>query len=166
MSTNDRSFPSTAHVFTLPPAAAAPVFDLMVLDPAVATDLVPAGPLRRAEPTGYTPWRVLPATLNLPGRWLRPVDVVLELLPWSDQRTELALWTTARPQLPVERTIAAYVWAAQHALATLAELIITGQPVPSPDRRPRVPATRPADQRIPLELDQEDRQFLVERQGN
>ena len=166
MSTNDRSFPSTSHVFTLPPAAAAAVFDVMVLDPALATDLIPAGPLRRAEPTGYSPWRVLPATLALQSRWLRPVDVVLELLPWSDQRTELALWTTARPRLPVEPTVAAYAWAAQHALATLAELIITGQPVPGPDRRLRLPATRPADQRIPLELHQEDRQFLVERRGN
>jgi hypothetical protein len=148
MSTTDRSFPSTSRVFLLPPSSAASVFDVMILDPAVATDLIPAGPLRRDEPTGYSPLRALPATLRLPGRRLRTVDVVLELLPWSDQRTELALWTTARPHLSVERTVSAYVWAAHHALTTLAELILTGQPVAAPDRSLRL--ADPLDEFIPI----------------
>jgi hypothetical protein len=147
MSTTDRSFPSTSHVFRLPPTAAASVFDVMILDPAVATDLIPAGPLRRNEPSGYHPLRVLRATLRLPGRLHRTVDVVLELLPWSDERTELAIWTTARPRLPMERTVSAYVWSAQHALATLAELIVTGQPV-APHRGPWL--ADPLDEFIPI----------------
>jgi len=146
MSTTYRSFPSTSHVFAVPPTAAAPIFDVMILDPAVAADLIPAGPLRRAEPAGYHPLRALHATLRLPGRWARTVEVKLELLPWSDQRSELTIWTTARPLLPVQRNVAAYVWAAQHALSTLAELITTGQPS-VPDRRVRV---SPDEVHIPI----------------
>jgi hypothetical protein len=169
MNTSSRSFPSTSHVFCLPPTAAAPIFDLMILDPAVATDLTPAGALRRDEPTTYRPLRTLPATLHLPGRWGRSVDVILELLPWSDERSELSVWSTARPHLPTERTIGAYVWAAQHALATLAELITTGQPV-NPDRRPPIapatPFTPQQQRRISQELRADTRQFVVEGPGN
>jgi hypothetical protein len=157
MMTNQRSFPTTSHVFCLPPVAAAATLDVMILDPAVAADLIPAGPLHRAEPTGYSPLRSMRGTLRLPGRWDRTVDVTLELLPWSDQRTELTVWSTARPRLPVERNVGAYVWAAQHALTTLAELITTGQPVLIPNRRLRLPAR----------TDSSDiRQVLVGRRGN
>jgi hypothetical protein len=153
----NRSFPATSHVFCLPPTVAAATLDVMILDPAVAADLIPAGPLHRAEPTGYRPLRLMRGTLRLPGRWDRTVAVTLELLPWSDQRSELTISSTARPHLPVERNVGAYVWAAQHALTTLAELITTGQPVMIPQRRLQLPAG----------ADSSDiRQLLVGRRSN
>jgi hypothetical protein len=121
-----RSYPSTSHVFALTPPVAAVAFDIMILDPAVAADLIPAGPLRRAQPRGYDYLRALPATLRLPGRRGRGLAVTLELLPWSDHRSELTISTTARPHLSGERTIAAYVQAAQRSLIRLAELMDAG----------------------------------------
>jgi hypothetical protein len=52
MSSTLRSCPSASHVFTLAPPATAVAFDVMILDPAVAVDLIPAGPLHRARPRG------------------------------------------------------------------------------------------------------------------
>jgi hypothetical protein len=121
-----RSYPSTSHVFALTPPVAAVAFDIMILDPAVAADLIPAGALRRAQPRGYDYLRALPATLRVPGRHGRGPEVTLELLPWSDHRSELAISTTVRPHLSGEGTIAAYVQAAQRSLIRLAELMDAG----------------------------------------
>ena len=120
-----RGYPSVSHVFAVDPPTAADVFDVMILDPAVATDLVPAGPLWRARPGRYDALRKLPATLRLPGRSGRTLEVVLELLPWLDHRSELMMWTAHRPHLMVDRSIDSYVRAAADSLATLADLLDT-----------------------------------------
>jgi hypothetical protein len=121
MSSTLRGYPSVSHVFLLAPMAAAAAFDVMILDPAVAVDLIPAGPLFRDQPHRYAALRKLPATLRLPGGRGRRLDVVLELLPWSEHRSELAISTTARPHLLVERSVAGYLQAANRYLSTLAE---------------------------------------------
>jgi|GEM_PF-4770790 len=122
MSSTIHGYPTVSHLVLLAPAEAAAAFDVMILDPAVATDLIPAGSLRRAQPSGYAALRALPATLRLSGR-RRAIEVILELLPWSDHRSELAIWTSRRPHLFVARDINNYENAAARTLATLAGLI-------------------------------------------
>jgi hypothetical protein len=53
------------------------------------------GPFARVvpRPRGYRPHRVATGTLQPAGRGLGPVDVTLELLPWSSRWSELALVT-------------------------------------------------------------------------
>ncbi len=123
MSDVARTYPTASHVFALAPAAAAEAFDVMILDPALALRLTPAGAMTRSPYAGYRPLRALPATLHLPGRGARTLPVTLELLPWSDGRTELTIWSKKRPGLFVHHSVAAYLHATRESLTTLAELL-------------------------------------------
>jgi len=51
------------------------------------------GPFHRIvpRPRGYRPLRVATGALHPAGRGLRPIEVTLELLPWSSRWSELAL---------------------------------------------------------------------------
>jgi hypothetical protein len=119
MSATVRSYPTVSHVFAVAPPRAADVFDVMILDPAVVAYLIPAGPLLRARPGGYHALRRLPASLRLPGRRGRRIGVVLELLPWSDHRSELAIHTAQRPHLLVGRSVEPYLRAATRSLSRM-----------------------------------------------
>jgi len=125
MSATARSYPSVSHVFAVDPPRAAHAFDVMILDPAVAAYLIPAGPLLRARPTNYAALRRLPATLRFPGRHARRIGVVLELLPWSNRHSELAIHTNERPHLLVARSVESYLRAATRSLSRLADLVDT-----------------------------------------
>jgi hypothetical protein len=127
MSSTVHGYPTVSHVFTLPPETAAAALDVMILDPAVADRLLPTGALRRARPGGYGALRKLPGVLLLPGRLTR-IEVILELLPWSAQRTELAIWTTHRPSLLRVPSVAAYLDAAHRTLTTLEHLMEPADP--------------------------------------
>jgi len=120
MNSSIRSYPHVSHIFSLAPPTAAVAFDVMLLDPSVAAHLTPTGELFRAE-AGCDHLRACRAQLHPTGRRGRTVDVVLELLPWSDHRCELTIRTDARPHLLIERATAAYLKAAHRALSTLAE---------------------------------------------
>jgi hypothetical protein len=124
--------PVVSHLVNLPPVAAADAFDVMILDPALAQFLIPAGALIKARPMRYDALRVLPATLFL-GRRRRTLSVVLELLPWSAHRTELALRSTDRSWLPGGRGVPVYRAAATAALEVLTGLIESR--LAAPDRR-------------------------------
>jgi hypothetical protein len=125
-------YPNVSQVFDVDPQTAAEAFDVMILDPAIAADLIPAGPLVRARPTRYDAWRRLPATLRQAGGRGRGVGVVLELLPWSNTRSELAIHTAQRPGLMAERSVQAYLRAATRSLDTLAELLGTARDLADP----------------------------------
>lgn len=125
MSDVARSFPTTTHVFVLAPMAAAEAFDLMLHDPAMAPILTPAGPISYYPMQGYRPLRAVPAALRLPDRRNRTLEVILELLPWSESRSELAIWSKSRPGILAERSVAAYLQAAHRSLETLASLLDT-----------------------------------------
>lgn len=125
-------YPNVSKVVDVDPQTASEAFDAMILDPAIAADLIPAGALLRARPTRYDAWRRLPATLRATGRRGHGLEVVLELLPWSNSRSELAISTVQRPGLMAERSIAVYLRAATHSLETLAELLRTARTVTDP----------------------------------
>jgi len=143
MSATVRGYPSVSRVFAVDPPRAADAFDVMILDPAVAAYLIPAGPLLRARPTNYDALRRLPATLRLPGRRARRIGVVLELLPWSNRHSELAIHTAQRPHLLVQRSVESYLRAATRSLSTLADLVDTQHLAADPTRDPdRLEAAR------------------------
>jgi hypothetical protein len=123
MSDVQRSYPTVSHVFALAPEAAAVAFDVMLLDPAMASTLTPTEPVTRAAMNGYRPMRRVNATLQLPGRHRRTLPVTLELLPWSETWTELAIWCPSRPGIPLERNVAAYMAGGHRALQTLSALM-------------------------------------------
>lgn len=140
MSDVARSFPTASHVFVSAPAAAAETFDLMILDPAMTSTLTPTGPVTSGLLSGYRPIKAVPATLHLPGRH-RPLAVRLELLPWSQSRSELTMWSRTRPGIFLERHVAAYLEAAHASLRTLAGLL-NAEPVVSRSPRHALPAAR------------------------
>jgi hypothetical protein len=131
-----RCCPNVSHLVALAPQAAAATFDLMILDPALGELLLPAGPLVKANPDRYDALRVLPARLALPGRRNASMGVLLELLPWSDHRSELTISCTANSRLPLGIGTTRYREAADAALDVLARLIESG--TVRPNRR--VPA--------------------------
>jgi hypothetical protein len=135
-------YPNVSQVLDVDPQTAAEAFDVMILDPAIAADLIPAGPLLRARPARYDAWRRLPATLRT-GRRGHGVGVVLELLPWSNSRSELAISTARRPGLLLERSVQAYLRAATRSLGTLAELLGSARPVAGVDGWAARPAPEP-----------------------
>jgi hypothetical protein len=122
MFSDARSYPTVSQVCMLAPETAAAALDVMILDPAVTAHLLPTGALQRARPTGYQALRRLPAALLLPGRRGR-IAVTLELLPWSQQRCELSIWTTDRPTLLRAGSTKAYLEAAHRSLTTLQDLM-------------------------------------------
>lgn len=123
MSNVARSYPTTSHVLVLAPTAAAEAFDVMIHDPSVAAILTPAGPISFYPMNGYRPLRELSAGLRLPGRYNRTLDVTLELLPWSESRSELVIWSNSRPGIFPSRSVSTYLHAAHEALAALAALL-------------------------------------------
>jgi hypothetical protein len=131
-----RCCPNVSHLVALAPQAAATTFDLMILDPALGELLLPAGPLVRANPDRYDALRILPARLALPGRRNASMGVLLELLPWSDRRSDLTISCTANSRLPLGIGPVRYREAADAALDVLARLIESG--TVRPNRR--VPA--------------------------
>jgi hypothetical protein len=139
MHASHRFCPNVSHLVALAPQAAATTFDLMILDPALGELLVPAGPLVKANPQRYDALRILPARLSLPGRRNASVGVLLELLPWSDHRSDLTISCPANSRLPLGIGPVRYCEAAEAALDVLARLIEAG--TVRPNRR--IPA-RPA----------------------
>jgi len=89
----------------------------------MAPILVPTGPVSLYPIQGYRPLRAVSAGLRLPGRRVRTLTVTLELLPWSECRTELAIWTNASAGVLADRNVAAYLNAAHRSLKTLAALV-------------------------------------------
>lgn len=144
MSDAQRSYPTVSHVFALAPQAAAVAFDVMLLDPAMGSALTPTEPVTRAEENGYRPMRKVNATLQLPGRRRRTLPVTLELLPWSETWTELAIWCPSRPGIPLERNVAAYLAGGHRALKTLSALMGSRPTTttPAPRRRRFLPTAR------------------------
>src|SRR5207245_3202045 len=102
------------------------------------------GPFRRVvpQPRGYRPLRVATGVLHPTGRGLRPVDVTLELLPWSSRWSELALvGGELRRRDCRSRAERAYLQGAHAALDRLVRAIetppaewlarlVAGQPLP------------------------------------
>ena len=102
------------------------------------------GPFRRVVPRsrGYRPLRVAFGAVEPAGWGLRPVDVTLELLPWSSRWSELALIAGPLPVLDRgNRAERAYLRAAHATLGRLVEAIetpraewlarlVAGQPCP------------------------------------
>jgi hypothetical protein len=127
------SHPNVSHLVDLPLEAAAAAFDVMILDPALTDALIPAGALVKARPVRYDALRRLPAVLRLGPRRRTTMSVVLELLPWSDHRSDLAIHSVDRSWMPIGRSVERYRIAAEHALDVLARLM-ESRPTP-PDRR-------------------------------
>jgi hypothetical protein len=123
MYSSSRNCPTLSHLVNLSPAGAANAFDVMILDPALAAWLIPAGALVKARPVRYDALRVLPAALFVGRRRQATMSVILELLPWSDHRSELALRSTERSWLPICRGVADYRAAGAGALEVLARLL-------------------------------------------
>jgi hypothetical protein len=102
------------------------------------------GPFHRIvpRPRGYRPLRVATGALHPAGRGLRPVDVTLELLPWSSRWSELALITGRVRRTDCRRRAErAYLQSAHAALDRLIRAIetppaewlarlVAGQPLP------------------------------------
>ena len=102
------------------------------------------GPFHRIvpRPRGYRPLRVATGALHPAGRGLRPVEVTLELLPWSSRWSELALIAgRVRRSDCRRRADRAYLQGAHAALDRLTRAIetppaewlarlVAGQPLP------------------------------------
>lgn len=126
---NDRLYPFLSRLLDMPPDAAAISFDFALSHLGRAGALVVDGPVRRATPVGYGPLRTAPGQV-FPSRWPQPrVPVVVELLPWSHRRSELALMPLGRrwPE-PGRRWVRAYVTAADDVLDLLGALMLTLHP--------------------------------------
>jgi hypothetical protein len=123
MYSSSRYYPTLSHLVNLSSAGAANAFDLMILDPALAERLVPAGALVKARPLRYDALRVLPATLYVGRRRQTTTKVILELFPWSDHRSELAMRSAERSWLPIGPGVAEYRTAGASALEVLARLL-------------------------------------------
>ena len=126
---NDRVYPFLSRLLDLPPDPAAVSFDFALSHLGSAGALVVEGPVGRATPAGYGPLRPAPGQV-FPSRWPQPrVPVVVELLPWSDRRSELALMPVNRrwPE-PGRRWVRAYVTAADNVLGLLGALMLTPRP--------------------------------------
>ncbi|HEX3827706.1 MAG TPA: hypothetical protein VHV82_10585 [Sporichthyaceae bacterium] len=124
-------------------AGAANAFDVMILDPALAQWLVPAGALVKARPLRYDALRVLPATLYVGRRRQTTTSVILELFPWSDHRSELAMRSADRSWLPVGPAAGQYRVAGAGALEVLARLLESLSV--APPSRVGVPGREPMD---------------------
>jgi hypothetical protein len=127
MYSNSSSYPTVSHLVNLSPDLAAGAFDVMILDPAFAQRLITAGPLRKAQPLRYDALRVLPAMLSVGRRKRATISVALELLPWSDHRSELSLRSVNRSRLRIGPGVAQYRAAAVGALEVLAGLLESRQ---------------------------------------
>jgi hypothetical protein len=123
MYSSPRHYPTLSHLVNLSSAGAANAFDVMILDPALAEWLVPAGALVKARPLRYDALRMLPATLYVGRRRQTTTNVILELFPWSDHRSELAMRSAGRTWLPIGPGVAEYRTAGAGALEVLARLL-------------------------------------------
>ncbi len=143
MYSSSRYYPTLSHLVNLSSAGAANAFDVMILDPAFAEWLVPAGALVKARPLRYDALRVLPAKLYVGRRRQTTTRVILELFPWSDHRSELAMRSADRSWLPIGRSVAEYRTAGVGALEVLAGLLESRSAAPR--SRVGVPGPEPTD---------------------
>lgn len=125
-----RSYSFVSTVVSLPPRQAGVAYDFALSHLGLDGRLVVDGPLERAEPAGpYRALRSAPATLYVSRRARSGVPVRLELLPWSEGRTELALVPTSRRRAPVaDRRLSAYGRAAGCTLTLFATLMLAPPP--------------------------------------
>ena len=100
------------------------------------------GPVTDRQPAGYLALRTAPGVLR-PAGWVScPVSVELEVLPWSESRSELGLIARARTSwsAPTHRAQQAYLRAAHDVLDVLGRAL----EAPPPEWLHRLATTRAA----------------------
>ncbi len=138
------SYPFVSRLVPLPPDLAAMALDFALAHPDEAGPLSLDGPVGRPDNResgnrGYQALRRAPGRL-FPGRRRgRGVAVILELLPWSAGKSELALVPALPPRFGLgDRRERAYLQAADAALVIVAGRVLALEPLPASEPAPRL----------------------------
>jgi hypothetical protein len=134
-------FPFVSRLVALAPLDARAAFDAAADGqwPCTGARLVLGRPDRVVARPHYAPCRRVRGTL-FPDAGRRGLPVVVEVLPWSDDRVELGITVVERPRQFGRRLARAYLGAAPGLLDCLADGLERVRPLVPP--RLRIPAPR------------------------